>query len=72
MVRVKRDANLELAEFALHGFAADTVAFVATLVADLLTWPVTEMRGHFGFEGSLEDRLSELFDQSVLAEQDFG
>ena len=45
-------------EFALHGFAADTVAFVATLVADLLAWPVAEMRGHFGFECPLEDRFA--------------
>ena len=72
MVRVKRDADLESSEFALHGFAADAVTFVTTLVADVLARFMAEMRGHFSFEGSLEDRLSELFDQAVLAKQVFG
>ena len=61
-----------LSEFALHGFAVDSVAFVASFVADVLAWLVTQVGGHFSLEGSLEDRLGELFDQSVLAEQVFG
>ena len=55
MFRVKKDADLESSEFALHGFAVDSVAFVASFVADVLAWLVTQVGGHFSLEGSFED-----------------
>ena len=60
MVRVKRDADLESSEFALHGFAVDSVAFVTSFVADVLAWLVTQVGGHFSLEGSFEDGFAAL------------
>ena len=60
------------AELGLNGFAVHPVACVARVVVDALAVVVTEVMGHLSVEGTLEQRLRQLLQEAVLAEQVFG
>jgi len=71
-VAIAWNFNRQLAKVALQRLFALAVAGVAGRIGDGLMFVVTEVFGHFGFEGFLDQQLGQLLEQAVLADQVFG
>ena len=61
-----------LAEIAFQGLGCLAVARVAAVVAGLVVLLIAEMVGHLGLHGPLQQRLGELLQQPVFANDVFG
>lgn len=71
-IAIAGNLDLELVELGLNGLLARVIAFVTCVVGDGLAGRVTEVVGHFGVEGVLEQRLRAWLEEVVFAEWVFG